>query len=245
MIYQALLYRTSCNEDLQFRVGFSKYIRRMCVAILSDKWKESQSDPFLSTFISTSLSLPSFTLGEMLFWLSSTCVKVSIYNWGLNLQMSKGKQRCSKTDSDMNFWARRAFVIQWRHDSLIPPGDGPIIGWACMSTNRSMGMSVIHWQRRTHYISGLSYVKLVSRRTARHATICHVDGLVNRTYSERGSTHSRDYASRNIEHNIHDLIKIQCYEYYRNEIGQETGMLRWATLPFIRETPVKYTRTQG
>ena len=99
--------------------------------------------------------------------------------------MSKGKQRCSKTDSDMNFWARHAFVIQWRHDSLIPPGDGPIIGRACMSTNRSMGMSVIHWQRRTHYISGLSYVKLVSRRTARHATICHIDGLVNGTYSER------------------------------------------------------------
>ena len=55
-----------------------------------------------------------------------------------------------------------------------------------MSTNRSMGTCVIHWKRRTHYIiSGSSYVKLVSRRTARHATICHVDGLVNGTYSER------------------------------------------------------------
>ena len=86
----------------------------------------------------------------------------------------------------MNFWARLVFVLQWRHDSLIPPGDGPIIRRACMSTNRSIGTSVIRWQRRTHYIiSGPSYVKLVSRRTARHATICHVDGLVNGTYSER------------------------------------------------------------
>ena len=55
-----------------------------------------------------------------------------------------------------------------------------------MSTDGSMGTSVIHCQRKTHYIvSGLSYVKLVSRRTARHATICHVDGFVNGTYSER------------------------------------------------------------
>jgi hypothetical protein len=55
-----------------------------------------------------------------------------------------------------------------------------------MSTNKSMGTSVIHWQRRTHnIISGPSYAKLVSRRTARHATICHVDGLVNGTYSKR------------------------------------------------------------
>jgi hypothetical protein len=55
-----------------------------------------------------------------------------------------------------------------------------------MSTNRSMGTSVIHWQRRTHHIiSGSSYVKLVSRRTARHATIYHVDSLVNGTCSER------------------------------------------------------------
>ena len=86
----------------------------------------------------------------------------------------------------MNFWARRAFVIQWRHDSFIPPGDGPIIRRDCMSTNKSVGTSVIHWQMRTHYIiSGPSYVKLFSRRTARHATICHVDRLVNGTYSER------------------------------------------------------------
>ena len=86
----------------------------------------------------------------------------------------------------MNFWARRVFVIQWRHDSLIPLGDGPIIRRACMSTNRYIGTSVIHWQRKTHYIiSGPSYVKLVSRRTARHATIYHVAGLVNGTYSER------------------------------------------------------------
>jgi hypothetical protein len=49
-----------------------------------------------------------------------------------------------------------------------------------------MGTSIIHWQRRTHnIISGPSYVKLVRRRTARHATICHVDDLVNETYSER------------------------------------------------------------
>ena len=86
----------------------------------------------------------------------------------------------------MNFWARRVFVIQGRHDSLIPPGNGPIIRWACLSTNRSMGTSVIYWKRRTYYIiSAPSYVKLVSRRTARHATICHVDILVNRTHSER------------------------------------------------------------
>ena len=55
-----------------------------------------------------------------------------------------------------------------------------------MSTNRSIGTSVIHWKRRTHYIiSDPLYVKLVSRRTARHATIYHVDDLVNGTYSER------------------------------------------------------------
>jgi len=85
----------------------------------------------------------------------------------------------------MNFWAWRAFEIQWWHGSLVPPGGGPIIRRAC-STNRSMGMNVIYWQRRTHYIiSGLLYEKLVSRRTARHATIRHVDGLVNGTYSER------------------------------------------------------------
>jgi hypothetical protein len=55
-----------------------------------------------------------------------------------------------------------------------------------MCTNRSMGTSVIHWQRRTHHIiSGPSYAKFVSRRTARHATICRVDGLVNGTHSER------------------------------------------------------------
>jgi hypothetical protein len=55
-----------------------------------------------------------------------------------------------------------------------------------MSTNRSMGTRIIHWQGRTHpIISGPSYVKLVSRRTARHAAICHFDGLVNGTYSER------------------------------------------------------------
>jgi len=86
----------------------------------------------------------------------------------------------------MNFWARRAFVIYEWHDSLIPPGDGQIIRRAFMSTNRSMGTSVIHWERRTHHvIFGPSYVKLVSRRTARHATIWHVDGLFNGTYSER------------------------------------------------------------
>ena len=122
----------------------------------------------------------------MSFWLSSARVKVSIYNWGLDVQTSKGKQRCSKTDSDMNFWARVAFVIQWRHASLIAHGDRPIIRRASMSTNRSMGTSVIHWQRRTHHIiPGPSYMKFVRRRTARHATIWYVDGLVNGTYSER------------------------------------------------------------
>ena len=86
----------------------------------------------------------------------------------------------------MNFWAQGAFVIQWRYDSLISPGNGPIIRRDCMSTNKSMGTSVIHWKRRTHnIISGPSYVKLVSRLTARHATIWHVDGLFNGTYSER------------------------------------------------------------
>ena len=85
----------------------------------------------------------------------------------------------------MNSWARGTVVVQWWHDSIIPRGDGPIVRRACMSTNRSMGTSVIHWQTRTHYISGPSCVKLVSRRTARHATICHVDSLVNGTYSER------------------------------------------------------------
>ena len=56
-----------------------------------------------------------------------------------------------------------------------------------MSANRSMGTSAIHRQGSTHYTSGPSCVKLVSRRTARHATICHVDGLVNGngTYTER------------------------------------------------------------
>ena len=104
-----------------------------------------------------------------------------------------------------------------------------------MRTNKSMRTRIIHCQRRTHnIISGPSYVKLVNRRTARHATICHVDGLFNGTYSEKeGSTHSRDYGSRGIEYDTHNLIKIQHQEYRRNEIGQETRMQRSATLPFI------------
>jgi hypothetical protein len=34
IFYQALLHRTSCNEDrsFEFRVGFSRYIRRICVS---------------------------------------------------------------------------------------------------------------------------------------------------------------------------------------------------------------------
>ena len=71
------LHRTSCDEDRSFHVRFSRYVRRTRV---SQYRKESQSDPFLSTSISTSVSLPSFTLGKMSFWLSSACVKVSIYN---------------------------------------------------------------------------------------------------------------------------------------------------------------------
>jgi len=48
----------------------------------------------------------------------------------------------------MNFWAQRAFGIQWRHDSLIPLDGGPIIRRAPMSTNRSMGTSIITGKER-------------------------------------------------------------------------------------------------
>jgi len=94
---------------------FNIYRLKVCVEISSDAWRdlgtsEWRALPF-DVNLRISLATSSFTLGKILFWLSSACVKVSIYNWGWNVQTSKGKKRCSETGSDMNSWARSAFVI--------------------------------------------------------------------------------------------------------------------------------------